>query len=658
MSTTQTDGLVAPSDIADMAGVSRGAVSNWRKRDSAFPEPVGGTDSNPLFERAAVLMWLKASGRTVQTDRGDGAVWAALNELRGQLRPEDLGELILALASKQKLGLDQSATSSADLLIDVERSVLDRVDQHAVERVSAAIAKIDPLDLGTTVDAVLERVARSKGKIGGEHGFAGSRTSRLLGELLSHRANIGTLYDPACGVGSAIVDGWLSGARPTRIVGHDINAEAVNMARQRAFLHGIPSEFETTDVLASDIDVSLSADTVILEPPLGLRFDLPSRMTDPRFTFGTPPKSSAETAWVQHALAHLAPGGRAYAITTPGVLFRTGAESSIREELLRRGCVEAVVALPARMLPHTSIPLVLLVLRSEGYGALDGVLFVDASNEDKPETQVPKWLRQTEIEIPVPHASVPIQELVNAESVLTPQRWTGRPQVDDGEIAQAYEQGLALVAESGESVRGFLANRGEPPVISQPAKVVSVGELISQQVIDNRLGRVADERSTSYPLDAGVEVKAKDVRDGTIAPVNQLADAGLDRDFSKPGDVLVTTMNEVRTMVDTHGGHFVSSGVHRLRVLEQEVLDPEYLALVLLGTWNQRLQVGTTIQRTPIRDLEVPLLLLTEQKEVVEQARGLSQVASVSKAAVKGASTARNAILDSVRYNINLGSAK
>ena len=35
--------LVAPSDIAEMAGVSRAAVSNWRKRNDDFPDPVGGT---------------------------------------------------------------------------------------------------------------------------------------------------------------------------------------------------------------------------------------------------------------------------------------------------------------------------------------------------------------------------------------------------------------------------------------------------------------------------------------------------------------------------------------------------------------------------------------------------------------------------------------
>ena len=36
MTTTLNKGLLAPSDIADLAGVSRAAVSNWRKRVADF----------------------------------------------------------------------------------------------------------------------------------------------------------------------------------------------------------------------------------------------------------------------------------------------------------------------------------------------------------------------------------------------------------------------------------------------------------------------------------------------------------------------------------------------------------------------------------------------------------------------------------------------
>ena len=38
---------VSAADIARLAGVSRGTVSNWRRRHADFPAPRGGTEANP-----------------------------------------------------------------------------------------------------------------------------------------------------------------------------------------------------------------------------------------------------------------------------------------------------------------------------------------------------------------------------------------------------------------------------------------------------------------------------------------------------------------------------------------------------------------------------------------------------------------------------------
>jgi hypothetical protein len=52
--------------IARLARVGRAAVSNWRRRHTAFPDPVGGTDASP-----------KASDWDSQRYRLPGAWFAA-----------------------------------------------------------------------------------------------------------------------------------------------------------------------------------------------------------------------------------------------------------------------------------------------------------------------------------------------------------------------------------------------------------------------------------------------------------------------------------------------------------------------------------------------------------------------------------------------------
>jgi SAM-dependent methyltransferase len=54
---------VTSSDIARLAGVRPTAVSNWRRRHSDFPQPVGGQESSPTFALPEVEAWLKAKGR-------------------------------------------------------------------------------------------------------------------------------------------------------------------------------------------------------------------------------------------------------------------------------------------------------------------------------------------------------------------------------------------------------------------------------------------------------------------------------------------------------------------------------------------------------------------------------------------------------------------
>lgn len=53
------DELVGVNEIAEMAGVSRQAVTNWRSRLDSFPKPVADLKAGPVFKKTQVRAWLR-----------------------------------------------------------------------------------------------------------------------------------------------------------------------------------------------------------------------------------------------------------------------------------------------------------------------------------------------------------------------------------------------------------------------------------------------------------------------------------------------------------------------------------------------------------------------------------------------------------------------
>lgn len=642
------EGLVSPSDIADIAGVSRGAVSNWRKRIKTFPAPVAGSPSKPLFSRSEVTEWLERhasktkneSVRPKVSESGEMDVWSALNLLRDRLPANDAAELVLSLAVARKTG--------GDIPHEVPN-----VAEQTLALVKEAIDRVELSDLGGAADFALERLARSQGKVGADFGFVGSRTTTLLANLAAARPGE-VLYDPACGIAAALMESVRLGARPRRLVGHDINPRALHIAAQRGTLHDLHIELTLTDVLSEDVDPNLRADVILLEPPFGLRLNTSRRLTDARFDFGAPPRSSADTAWLQHAIAHLADDGRAYVLSPAGTLFRSGEEGRIRAELVKHGCVEAIVGLPGKLLPHTSIPLALWVLRRPvPEAAIENVLFIDAAEEVSPEHNVATWLMHEQARQTVPHALVPITDVLAAESLLTPQRWVDRTEREPSEVADAYRQGWAAITDTMSKLQNVLNSFKHFASFSK-SRVMTVGELVDQGVLDMRLGRPKD-RYEDAPDELRERIAtAADVRDGTLRELG--IDTGYDDypELTWEDDVLVTTMNAIRARVDEAGGHLPSTGVYRLRVMDREVLSPGYLAIALSGSWNERFQGGTTIQRASIKDLEVPLVPVTEQRDIQLAVLAIRLLHEHSAHLAEEASTVGTALLDAVRYNARL----
>ena len=676
MTNRSSDALLSPSDIADFAGVSRPVVSNWRKRHADFPPAVAGSEAKPLFARDAVTAWLRGRGHKIEDGGTAGQVWFALNALRDRVRVEDAADFVMLVATLKRVDpatfervvrthrAGQGAAlhkAVAELrhapgLQDLREPSTSWLElQSSLSVVIDAVAGVRDGELAASIDAVLERLSRSQIKGGAEYGFVGSRTSALLASLVGD--DDGPVYDPACGIANVLIRTAERGT-VRQLIGSDINRDALRVGAQRALLHGVNVHLVAGDVLVSDPLPDLRADVVVAEPPFGMAWDSSLAMSDPRFAFGVPPRMASDLAWLQHAIAHLAPSGHAFVLTSPGALLRAGAERQIRANLLSAGCVEAVVALPTKMLPHTSVGPALWVLRPRTEPGT--VLLIDASNVpvDDVADKVALWLGRAgaaPVRPDAPHAEVPVVELLAADAALAPAKWVRQRSVDKSSIGDSFVRGASAVAQTLGTVAGSSLALDALADIPE-SRVATVRELIENGVVELQLGR-PDRAHNIDPVAEARIVRAVDIKNRRLPATSGLP-TPMDLDLTAPGDVLVTTMNEVRAVVDEVGGHLASTGVDRLRILDPESITAEYLAATLAGPWNSRLQAGTTIQRAPIRDLEVPLIPASDQRKMTQALGTLDAIRELAKQLERETHETERSILDALRYNVPLQPAR
>ena len=71
------DVLLSLADIASLAGVSRPAVSNWRRRYSDFPTPIQETSAAALFRPTEVQQWMRDHGKRFKVRSVEQLLWSA-----------------------------------------------------------------------------------------------------------------------------------------------------------------------------------------------------------------------------------------------------------------------------------------------------------------------------------------------------------------------------------------------------------------------------------------------------------------------------------------------------------------------------------------------------------------------------------------------------
>jgi type I restriction enzyme M protein len=155
-------------------------------------------------------------------------------------------------------------------------------------------------------------------------------------------------------------------------------------------LHGIEDfQIARGDTLRSpaffEADGLKTFDCVIANPPFSLKdWGADNWVNDPfgRNIAGVPPQGNGDMAWVQHMIKSMDANGRMTVVLPHGALFRKGAEGKIREALLEKDLLEAVIGLGPNIFYGTQLAACVLVFKQQKEKSKQGkVLFIDGSEQ-------------------------------------------------------------------------------------------------------------------------------------------------------------------------------------------------------------------------------------------------------------------------------------
>ncbi|MET7821614.1 N-6 DNA methylase [Micromonospora zamorensis] len=653
--------LVTAAEISRLAGVTRATVSNWRRRHSDFPAPIGGTEASPAYDLHAVRAWLDARGQLPANSPADDLRTALRTTpdvaRRGRLLPLVVAASRVADAATQKalgFGDDRLAAWAEETIrsdaVDIpgtgdlayrpeDAGVLRAVLRHVVDEGGAQTLEV--LAEGDNNDSKASGAYRTPAPI-----------ADLMAELLSAPGEPypNLVFDPACGVGGLLLAAARRGSG--ELYGQDSVAVFAAQAAARLAVQANATEAQVRvgDSIRSDAFPTLAADAVLCAPPYGHReWGHEELAYDSRWVFGLPPKGESELAWLQHCFAHLTPGGLAILLMPPGSAFRPPGRR-IRAEMVRSGALRAVIALPPGVAQPLHIGLQLWLLqRPHPQTPLPStVLLVDTAGAEATTTDGPPGSRST-VEWPTVRSAaldswndfdrhpdsfdpvpglaraVPVVDLLDEAVDLSPARHvrTAPVSAKPDELADmAYE----LRSRLRRAATGLVALSGGPswpPADADPRawRNAAVADLLLGDAL-TLFRAPAPVRGSSSVVRAAGAPRTLTVRDVVSRrPASGAAEDGPSNEdvTIQAGDVILPEMlhegaSTARVADASDAGHRLGRHLYLLRP-DPTRLDPWFLAGFLAAEDNlNAASSGTSVVRIDPRRLRIPLLPLAEQQ--------------------------------------------
>lgn len=643
--------LISTKEIAELARTRLSTVSNWKNRSRTFPQPAGKRNGVNVFDYDEVVAWLKANGKTADTEGRRQLLWIITDILRQAVPEDDLTASMAVLFGLRRAAAEYGLEGQWEDLAqnpseDALDGYVDRLEEldgaapvprlanlipearRRAPRMAKALGKTLPViermsgkDLSDLLDAAIERNSRERDSRSPLINFSSLGLDDTLAAFALETAR-GTghadVYDPACGLEQTGME-FARRHPDSSLFLSDANPTAAMLAEVRFLLAcgtGLDVRVRTVNSLEEDGQPGVKADLVLLQPPFGLRpkdvGETPAN--DPRWTYTQATGTSPSLMFLQDAIHHLKPDGVILMACLERESFAANRnEGKIRRKLVAEGRVKAMVALRNdRRRTPTSAAFDLWIVGGPDPD-LASVHMVDGRKPADGRVdmgELPGWLSRPLKGIwkdgSYRWSSVSIRDVLADESAtLTPSRWVRsadeNPRIIAGEMASKASAIHGLVDSAGSERSILRSIPSEAPEFKEAA-TISIRELVAQGRAELHRGTDLLKRVHGQPNDI---VTRDELQRGIpdAAPCVRQED-GVRR--TRAGDILFTCTAPVDAAVDENGGHRVGYGLCALTLTGSE-WDPRFAAACLRARWNLRNGTGP-VPRISLSDMELPLV--------------------------------------------------
>ena len=322
--------------------------------------------------------------------------------------------------------------------------------------------------LGDAYEYLMRHFATESGKSKGQF-YTPAEVSRIMAKVIgigNATSASQSIYDPTCGSASLLLKAHDEAYSRSRvnitIYGQEMDNATAALAKMNMILHDCPTaEIWQDNTLSTphfkNPDGSLKTfDFAVANPPFSTKawsngFN-PEEDHYGRFEgFGIPPAKNGDYAFLLHILKSLKSSGKGAVILPHGVLFRGGAEGTIRKNIIRKGYIKGIIGLPANLFYGTGIPACIIVMDKENAAARSGIFMIDASkgfvkdgNKNRLRHQdlhriVDVFNRQ--VETPKYARMVPLAEIEANDYNLNIPRYIDSTEVEDLQDIEAHLRG-------------------------------------------------------------------------------------------------------------------------------------------------------------------------------------------------------------------------
>lgn len=630
-----TTGRLTLKDIAELAQVSRPAVSNWRRRYNDFPEPVEeSTPRKPLFDADAVVAWLKHNDffpEGAEEDLQLASLWATANLLRNHLPVDAIPLVVLSL-----LALDQDP--SFEVAAEFNQ-ITGHLSGDTLGEVKRGIAGLRITDYAQAANQVVDRFLGVGSR--GERSQYGTSMSLSSAALIAAAAttvgSVRTVLDPACGIAGTLLG--VGAATPeAELFGAELNPSTAALARLLGHFADRAVTIHTGDSIVHDPFPETKADLVVCEPPLGVRIPR-EQLSQLARTFGATRALHSEELFLLYAAQHLTAGGHAYVLTGLASTYRPQFKEH-RQQLFAQGHIEAVVELPAGMYSATRIPAVLWVLRSRD---AEESLLIDASGE-APETipaRIAKWLTaaRNRKATDVSYKAITLADVVTNDGSLSPSTYLAEPLSTDG-AGSEFDSALQSLKETTKDLMRIRTPRVTADAIPMSTTSIKLADLIKS----GHFTRINGTYRAAKHLESGEVYLARPNRNADPAFV----EAYKATDVLLPGDIVMPRIGELPAWVHQDDGKtwVPSDSVIVFRPVSDEY-DPDFIAACLNATVNIDTR-GALPRRHPVTRIAIPELSRDQQAVIAQAHRSLDNARTAARQLERKAEHASEALLNLV----------